>query len=183
MRALWICVTLLILVYNVDTTEAVDWEVGSEYTVLSYTNRAGPFEPSLYVQSQSGANFYFGFTLSDTLIAFPDFTLSRSGERYSSAVGWQLQYHPRGYATSGVFVLGLVSAAFSNAASSSVGGAVGIGVGYQQRLKSNFVFRISTSITAISAQYDSRGSSSPFDIDMLLGRIYTSFGYTFNMSD
>ena len=182
-RVLWICVTLLILVYNVDTTEAVNWEVGSRYAMLSYTNRAEPFEASLIVQSQSRARFYFGFPLSDAVIVLPSFSLVGIGEDFTGEVSFQLQHHAHGYATSGVFVLGLVDVSFSSHDSVSPGGAVGIGVGYQQRLESSFVFRIGTMMAVVSSQSDSRGSSSPFDVNAFESRIYTSLGYTFNMFD
>ena len=72
---------------------------------------------------------------------------------------------------------------FSNAHSVTPG-SVGFGVGYQHRLESNFVFRISTAITGVPSEPESRGSGSPhpFDVDALGGQINTSLGYTFDIS-
>ena len=79
---------------------------------------------------------------------------------------------------------GVVSAAFSSDDSLTLY-AVGVGIGYQWRLKSNFVFRIGITIRQRSSQFESDGSDSPrlFDADAFVGHISTSFGYTFNMSD
>ncbi len=188
MRVLWICVTLLILVYNVDTTEAVNWEIGSQYTLLSYINTATLFGEILSAQSYTPAHFYFGFTLSDKVIVLPSFNLGRFGGRLAGAVSFLPQYHPLGYTTSGVFVSGVVSTALSSYDSPTLG-VVGVGLGYQWRLKSNFVFRIRTSIGVRSSQFESEsesgGSGSPrfFDPDAFVGDISTSFGYTFNLFD
>ena len=181
---------------NVYEAEAVNWEVGSQYDVLTYTNSAGPFEPSLYMRSHPSAQFYFGFTLSDAVIVRPAFHLAKIDEEFAGLVGLRLQYHPRGYATSGVFVSGIVIAAFSSSDNPTLHAdsptlhsdsptlhTVGVGLGYQRRLKSNFVFRIGTSIVAVSSQFGGRSSLRLYDADGFMGGIYTSLGYTFNMSD
>ena len=188
LRALLFAIILLILMNNVDTTEAVNWEIGSQYTLLSYVNTATLFGEILSAQSHTPAHFYFGFTLSDKVIVLPSLNLGRFGGRLASTVSFLPQYHPLGYTTSGVFVSGVVSAAFSSYDSPTLG-VLGVGLGYQWRLKSNFVFRIRTSIGVRSLQYESEsesgGSGSPrfFDPDAFVGDISTSLGYTFNMSD
>lgn len=104
------------------------------------------------------------------------------GDLYLGSVGSQLQYYSLGYAKSGVFVLGLVDLVFSNAHSAAPG-SIGFGVGYQHRLESNFVFRISAAIAGVPYESESRGSGSPrpFDVDTIGGQINTSLGDTLNM--
>ena len=183
MRMTWIGVTLLILVSNVNATEAVNCEVGSQYTVLSYADGYKPDESSLLVQSQSSARFYVGFALSEKVAVVPAFNLIGIGDLFLGSVGCQLQYYSLGYAKSGVFMLGLVNVVFSNAHSAAPG-SVGLGVGYQHRFESNFVFRISAAIKGVPSAAESRGTDSPrpFDFDSLGGEINTSLGYAFGIS-
>ena len=79
--------------------------------------------------------------------------------------------------------MGLVDVVFFST-DSVAPGAVGIGVGYQRRLESNFVFRISAAITGVPSQPEGSGSGypRPFDVDALGGQINTSHGYRFDTS-
>ena len=184
MRLLLFGVIVLILMNNVYEAEAVNWEVGSQYILLAYAQSGTLFGEILRAQSQARAQFYLGFTLSDTVIVLPSFDLARFGGQLAGTVSFKPQYHPFGYTRSGVFVSSFVSAAFSSSDSTTLG-AVGVGLGYQWRLKSNFVFRISTSAGVVSSQSENGDSASLYhdDADTFLGQIYTSLGYTFNMSD
>lgn len=183
MRVFWICVTLLLFVSDINAMEDINWEVGSQYAVLSYADLAKPSADGLLVQSQSSGKFYFGFTLSEKMFVTPTFSLTGIGDLYLGSIGFQLQYYSLGYAKSGVFVLGLVDAVFSNAYSAAPG-SFGFGVGYQHRLESNFVFRISAAITPVLSEPESRGAGSPrpFEVDGVGGQVHTSLGYTFNTS-
>lgn len=183
MRVLLLCMILLVLANKVSAMEDVNWEVGSQYDVLSYADLASPDEDSLLVQSQSAGKFYFGFTLSEKVFVTPALSLVGIGDLYLGLVGFQLQYYSLGYAKSGVFVLGLFDVVLSNANINALS-SVGVGVGYQHRFESNFVFRISAAITGVPTGAEARGTGSPrpFDVDNIGGQINTSLGYTFDIS-